>query len=68
MTYKDYYLILEINFTADQIEIKKKYKQLVKKWHPDLNKDRETTSIMQDITEAYLILSDVDARIKYNKI
>ncbi len=66
--YKDYYLILEVHYTATQDEIKRKYRQLAKKWHPDINKSEDATSKMQDITEAYLILNNCEARRHYDSI
>lgn len=66
--YKDYYAIFEIHFAASQDEIKTKYRTLVKKWHPDVNKNVDATSRMQEIIEAYLILNDIEARNHYNKI
>lgn len=66
--YKNYYDILEVLPTASQDEIKKSYRKLAKKWHPDVNNGIDTTSKMQDITEAYLILSDIEARKRYDKL
>lgn len=66
--YKDYYAILEVPYSASHQEIKKQYRLLAKKWHPDVNKSKEATSRMQEIIEAYLILSDNEARERYNKI
>lgn len=66
--YKDYYLTLELSYSATHAEIKKNYRALVKKWHPDVNKSQDTTSKMQDITEAYLILSDSEARQRYDQL
>jgi curved DNA-binding protein CbpA len=66
--YKDYYLILECHINSTQYDIKKKYRHLAKKWHPDVNKGKDTTSKMQDIIEAYLILNDLEARKRYDII
>lgn len=66
--YKDYYTILEVHFSASQKEIKKQYRLLAKKWHPDVNKAEDTTAKMQEIIEAYLILNDSEARKRYDKI
>lgn len=66
--YKDYYSILELSCNATHTEIKKSYRTLAKKWHPDINKSQDATSKMQEITEAYLILNDPDARKRYDKI
>lgn len=64
--FKDYYLILEIPFESDVDLVKTAYKNKAKKFHPDKNKGVDTTKIMQDINEAYLILKDPEARILYN--
>lgn len=64
---KDYYSILEVSPSSSNREIKKKYRQLAKKWHPDVNKDIDTTTKMQELTEAYLILKDDEAKKRYDK-
>lgn len=65
--FKDYYAILEINVTASQEDIKAAFKKQALKWHPDRNIGKDTTSIMQDINEAKLILLDTEARERYNR-
>ena len=66
--YKDYYKILGLHYSATKEDIKKKYRELAKKWHPDVNQSEDTTSKMQDITEAYLLLNDEEARRRYDVI
>lgn len=64
---KDYYEILELNKYATNIEIKKSYKKLALKHHPDKNQDSEESKKMfQNITEAYSVLSDEEKRKKYD--
>lgn len=65
--FKDYYAILDIDITASQEDVKAAFKKLALKWHPDRNIGKDTTSIMQDINEAKLILLDIEARERYNK-
>lgn len=65
--FKDYYAILEISVTATQEDIKAAFKRQALKWHPDRNIGMNTTSKMQDINEAKLILIDVEARARYNR-
>jgi len=65
--FKDYYAILEIHISATYDEIKSAFKKQALKWHPDRNLGQDTTSKMQDINEAKLILLDVEARERYNR-
>lgn len=64
--FKDYYAILEIDVSATQDDIKSAFKKQALRWHPDRNVGKDTTSIMQDINEAKLILLDTEARERYN--
>ena len=65
----NYYEILGVNRDATIKEIKKAYKSLAKKWHPDLNRDniKVAEEKMKEINVAYTTLSDEVARIDYNK-
>ena len=64
---KDYYKILELNKYATQEDIKKSYKKLALKYHPDKNQNDENSKIIfQNITEAYSTLSDEEKRRKYD--
>jgi DnaJ-class molecular chaperone len=65
--FKDYYAILEIDVSASQDDIKSAFKKQALRWHPDRNIGKDTTSIMQDINEAKLILLDNEARERYNR-
>ena len=65
--FKDYYAILEIDVSASQDDIKAAFKKQALRWHPDRNIGKDTTSIMQDINEAKLILLDTEARERYNR-
>jgi len=68
MTEKDYYELLGVDRDADQKEIKKAYRNLAKKYHPDMNQDGEDTSEkFKEISEAYEILSDPDKRARYDQ-
>jgi DnaJ-class molecular chaperone len=66
---KDYYAILEINRNASTNDIKKAYRDLAKKWHPDKNPDnRENAEIkFKLIAEAYGVLSDEEKKQKYDQ-
>jgi curved DNA-binding protein CbpA len=62
----DYYQILEIPLTSTSDEIKIAFRNQAIKWHPDRNPGIDTTHRMQIINEAYLILKDPEARLKYD--
>lgn len=64
--FKDYYKILGIRQDASAHEIKKAYRAMSMKWHPDKNPGIDVTSIMQDINEAYAILKDEEKRKRYD--
>ena len=63
----DYYVILEISQSATLAEIKSAYRTQAMKWHPDKNRGIDTTEKMKEINEAKLILTDEDARIRYDR-
>ncbi|MEY5069605.1 MAG: hypothetical protein RLZ47_1467 [Bacteroidota bacterium] len=65
--FKDYYHILEVEFGATDQEIKTSYKRLARKWHPDLNPGLDTHVMMQELNEAYLILKDPEAKLRYDQ-
>jgi curved DNA-binding protein len=64
---KDYYKILEVPRTASQEEIKKAYRKLAMKYHPDRNKgDKSSENRFKDINEAYAVLSNSEKRKQYD--
>lgn len=65
--FKDYYKILGVNPLSSYSDIKSAYKRMSKKWHPDVNPEKDVTSVMQDINEAYAILCDEDKRVRYDR-
>jgi len=68
MEFVDYYKILGVPKTATQDEIKKAYRKLARKMHPDLNpNDKEAHKKFQQINEANEVLSDPDKRKKYDQ-
>ena len=58
MTKRDYYEVLGVSKTANDDEIKKAYRALAKKYHPDISKDPNATEKFKEVQEAYEILSD----------
>ncbi|MCB9188116.1 MAG: DnaJ domain-containing protein [Flavobacteriales bacterium] len=64
--FKDYYDILKIEYSSTPKEIKLAFKKQALKWHPDKNRGVDTTTKMQDINEAKLILLDDEARARYD--
>jgi curved DNA-binding protein CbpA len=64
---KDHYVILGIPRRATPREIKKAYRALCKKYHPDVNPRPNANEKIQEINESYAVLSDVDARRSYDR-
>ena len=66
---RDYYETLEVGKQATADDIKKSYRQLAKKYHPDLNKDNEEAAQkFKEINEAYQVLSDEQKRAQYDQV
>jgi molecular chaperone DnaJ len=63
----DYYKTLGVDRKASAEEIKKAYRRLARKYHPDTNKDPQAESRFKDIQEAYDVLSDPDKRKAYDR-
>lgn len=69
MEYKDYYRILGVDRKADAKEIKKAYRKLARKYHPDVNSsDTAAANKFQDINEANEVLSDPAKREQYDRL
>ena len=67
-TTRDYYEVLEVSRTASADEIKKSFRQLAMKYHPDRNPDNpEAESRFKEASEAYEVLSDPDKRSQYDR-
>lgn len=62
----DYYTILEIEYPSSPEEIKKSYRRLSLKWHPDKNFTEDTSNKMIEINEAYYVLKDDEKKSRYD--
>ena len=64
---QDYYEILGVGKNADENELKTAFRNLARKYHPDINKDPGAEEKFKEINEAYQILSDPDKRAAYDR-
>ena len=67
MAKKDYYETLGVNKNASQEEIKKAFKQLARKHHPDVNKDKGSEEKFKEANEAFQVLSNPEKRQQYDQ-
>ena len=67
MKYQDYYSILGVPRDADPAEIKKAYRKLARRYHPDVNKDLGAEDKFKEVNEAYEVLKDADNRQAYDR-
>lgn len=69
MEYKDYYKILGVDRKASDEDIKRKYRKLALKYHPDRNQgEKEAEEKFKEINEAYQVLSDKDKRAHFDQL
>ena len=64
---RDYYEVLGVDKTADEKEIKKAYRKLAMKYHPDVSKEEGSEEKFKEISEAYAVLSDDEKRQRYDQ-
>jgi curved DNA-binding protein len=68
MEYQDYYKILGVDRTADAASIKKAYRKLARKYHPDVSKEPDAEKKFKQINEAYEVLKDEEKRAAYDEL
>jgi curved DNA-binding protein len=68
MEFKDYYQALGVPREAPVEEIKKAYRKLARKYHPDVSKEKDAEARMKEVNEAYAVLSDPEKRAAYDQV
>ena len=68
MEYKDYYKIMGITKDASQNEIKRAYRKLARKYHPDVSKEKDAEECFKELGEAYEVLKDPEKRTAYDQL
>ncbi len=68
MQYKDYYETLGVKRDASKEEIKKVYRKLARKYHPDVSKEKDAENRFKEIGEAYDVLRDSEKRASYDQL
>lgn len=68
MEFKDYYKTLDVSRNASAEEIKKAFRRLARKYHPDVSKIADAEQKMKEVNEAYTVLSDPEKRAAYDQL
>jgi curved DNA-binding protein len=68
LEFKDYYKTLDVSRDATAEEIKKAFRRLARKYHPDVSKEADAEHKMKEVNEAYAVLSDPEKRAAYDQL
>lgn len=68
MEYKDYYKIMGVDRDAAQDDIKRAYRKLARKYHPDVSKEPDAEARFKEVAEAYAVLKDSERRAAYDQL
>jgi curved DNA-binding protein len=68
MRYKDYYQVMGVPRTASQEEIKRAYRKLARKYHPDVSKEKDAEEKFKELQEAHEVLKDPEKRAAYDQL
>ncbi len=68
MEYKDYYKTMGVSHDATQEEIKRAYRKLARKYHPDVSKEADAEARFKELGEAYEVLKDPEKRAAYDRL
>lgn len=68
MQYKDYYQTLGVDRTASKDDIKRAYRKLARKYHPDVSKEKDAEARFKEVGEAYEVLQDPEKRAAYDQL
>ncbi len=63
---KDYYRVLGVSEDADAETVKRAYRRLARRWHPDVNRSADAKERMSELNEAYRVISDAELRAEYD--
>jgi len=68
MEFKDYYDILGVDSNADKADIKKAYRKLARKYHPDVSKEHDAETQFKEVSEAFEVLGNDERRAEYDQL